>query len=196
MNTKRYTNRLIPLFLACGLLACEEDNVPQIDTTGVTMEDLRGGWKVSNTETYVNVAPQYQAQVSMHNLREKLDDAFSDKAAGGFLYFRKDMAFYLYEGFVRDSSKYYLDENNYIIHYDNPDLVGFYAPLMYVKTVNNQLVLYLRKSETIDLLDEDGSLKGWMSLIGNVVDDAQCEIYLSRDVDELYDVLEAMGPQD
>lgn len=196
MNTKKYTNRLIPLFLAFGLLACEEDNVPQIDTTGVAMEDLRGGWKVSDTETYVNVDIQYQAQVSMHSLREKLDDAFSEKASDGALYFRKDKVFYLREGFVRDSSKYCMDENNYIIRYENPYLVGFYAPLMYVKTVNNQLVLYLRKSETMDLLDEDGSFNGWMSLIDKVVDDAQCEIYLSRDDDEFYDVLEAMGPQE
>lgn len=183
------------LLLPFSIASCEEDNVPGLDTTGVEMEVLKGGWKVTDTDTHVNVDIRYQAQVSMHSLRSRLNDAFASKAADGSLYFREDMVFYLFQGRVCDSSKYVLDDNKYIIHYDNPDFIGFYAPIMYVKMVEDQLVLYLRKSETMDLLNEDGSLDGWMSLIDSVVDDAQCEIYFTRDYDEFYDELEAIGRQ-
>lgn len=189
-------NILLLLSFLLGFTSCEEDNVPNLDTKGIDIEQLWGGWKVMDTDTHVNVDVRYQAQVSMHNLRKELNNAFSSKASDGALYFRKDMVFYLRSGFVRDSSKYYLDDNKYVIHYENPDVVGFYAPIMYVKMVDEQLVLYLRKSETMDLLNEDGSLDGWMSLINSVVDDAQCEIFFSRDYDEFYDELEAMGPQE
>lgn len=190
--------RIITTFLlsAVALSACEEDNVPDIDESGVEIEQILGGWRVMDTDTHVSVDVRYQAQVAFHNLRDKLDESFSSKASDGSLYFRKDKVFYLRKGFVRDSSSYYLDGNKYIIHYENPNVVGFYAPLMYVKMEGDNLVLYLRKSEIMDLLRDDGSLDGWVSTINSVVEDAQCEIYFSREYDELYDELEAMGPEE
>lgn len=181
------------LLLAMSLSACEEDNVPRLDKTGIEKEELLGGWKVATTRTHINVDPKWQLQVAAHDLKGKLNDAFDERAENGSLYFRKDMVFFLRNGFVKDSSRYRIEEK-YIIQYENTHLIGFYAPKMYVKMNDDgQLVLFLRRSETIDLLNEDGSLDKFMSLIRDVVDDAQCEIYFDRDYDEFYDELEAMG---
>ncbi|MFA6779877.1 MAG: hypothetical protein WCU80_08890, partial [Paludibacteraceae bacterium] len=103
------------------------------------------------------------------------------------IFFKDKMAYFLRDGFVRDSSSYHMED--YIIYYDNANLIGFYAPYMYVKFEENRLVLYLRRKETLNLLEEDGSLSGWMGTIRDVVDDAQCEIRMDKEYLPIYDEL-------
>lgn len=188
MRKKRI--QIIGITLLCGLLSlasCEDDNVPSLDTTTVTIEQILGGWKIDETKAYVDVNWKYQVQVNSLGLKGKMEDAFDEKAKDGSLFFKEKMAYFLRDGFVRDSSVYHLDE--YIIYYDNPNLIGFYAPYMYVKFVDERMVLYLRRKETMELLDEDGSLSGWMGTIRDVVDDAQCEIRMAKEYLPIYDEL-------
>jgi len=188
MGTK-YILKIV-IVLLCGLMSltsCDDDNVPSLVTTTVSVEQILGGWKISETKAYVDINWKYQVQVSSLGLKGKMDDAFDEKAKDGSIFFKDKMAYFLRDGFVRDSSSYHMED--YIIYYDNANLIGFYAPYMYVKFEENRLVLYLRRKETLNLLEEDGSLSGWMGTIRDVVDDAQCEIRMDKEYLPIYDEL-------
>jgi len=174
--------------LGLSILCSCEDEVPSIDTTPVSNKQLLGGWEISDTESYIDVNWKYEPQVAANYLIFKMDDAFEEKAEGS-IYFKNMIAYFINDGRVKDSSYYYITD--YIIHYTNAYLVGFYAPYMYVKFDDNgQLILYLRRKETLELLEKDGTFDDWMGTIRDVVDDAQCEIKLIRNYMPLYTELE------
>ena len=80
---------------------------------------------------------------------------------------------------LKDSSIYTLNE--YIIELENQQFIGFYAPYYYIRFKENQLVMYLRKKETMELLKDDSSINSWLGLIDSSIDEAQCELYFLRD---------------
>ena len=166
------------LLLSIAFVACKQDNVPRIDQREINQSQILGGWIISSTKTYINVAPLYQLAVKAAGLEGKLADQFRNKAAGGAFYFKKDTVYFLRDEIVQDSSKYTLDA--YKIYLENPNLIGFYAPYFYIKFQDGLLTAYLRKDETMLLLQEDGSLNGYMGLIRSVVSDAECDLILQR----------------
>jgi len=165
--------------LSCTVFtACKQDNVPPVDQREINQTQILRGWIISSTKTYINVAPFYQLAVKAAGLEGKMENQFRNKAAGGAFYFKKDTVYFFRDGIVQDSSKYTLDA--YKIYLENPNLIGFYAPYFYIKFQDELLIAYLRKDETMSLLQEDGSLDGYMGLIRSVVSDAECDLILQR----------------
>jgi len=166
---------LFLLFLT-ALSACKKDNnVPGIDETEVRVEQILGTWEIAGTKAYVNVNPSYKAQLAPLNLDSKLQETLDEKSNRSAFHFEKDTVYFIQYGMIRNSCKFVLDE--YKIHLENPNLIGFYAPYFYIKFSDELLVTYLRKNETFELLANDKGISSfYMDLIRKVVDDAQCEL--------------------
>ncbi len=162
------------------LAACKDDNVPKIDKTKVEYEQLLGTWEVFETETYVNIDTKYKSYLPLlpFDLNSELKKKLDEKSENTSFHFEKEKVYFIKNvgaGFIRDSSRYVLDE--YKIQLDNPNLIGFYTPIFYVKFSGDLLVVYLRKKETIELLENDGEITSFqIGLIRDGIDDAQCEL--------------------
>ncbi|MDR1729995.1 MAG: hypothetical protein LBR52_04965, partial [Prevotellaceae bacterium] len=167
-----------------ALAACKDDNVPEIDKTKVEHEQLLGTWEVVETEAFVNIDPKYKSFLSLlpFDLNDELKNKLDEKSANTSFHFEKENVYFIKNagiGFIRDSSRYILDE--YKIQLDNPNLIGFYAPTFYIKFTGGLLVAYLRKSETIDLLNNTGEITSFqMDLLREGIDAAQCELRFRR----------------
>ena len=170
------------------LAACKDDNVPKIDTAKVNQERILGGWGIDGTKAYVNVSTALKPHLAPFNLDGKLQNKLDEKASGASFYFKKETVYFLRYGVVRDSSKYTLDE--YKIYLDNPELIGFYAPSFYIKFSDGLFITYLRKEETLELLEKDSGISNLdMNLIRKAVEDAQCELRFRREYLPIYDEL-------
>lgn len=159
------------MFSACK----KDDNVPKIDKTEIEQEQILGTWEIAGTKAYVNVEPSLKPVLAPFNLDGKLQKKLSDMAEKSSFHFEKEKVYFIKYGMIRDSSRYVLD--GYKIYLDNPNLIGFYAPYFYIKFSGELLVTYLRRSETMELLEKDGSIRSSdMHWIRAAVDDAQCEL--------------------
>ena len=173
------------MLAACG----KDDNVPEIDTTAVNQEQILGGWGINATKAYVNVNPDAKPFLATVDLSRKLQDKLDEKATGASFYFKEEIVYFLRDEVVQDSSKYTLGE--YKIYLDNPELIGFYAPVFYIKFSGDLFVTYLRKEETLELLEKDkGISSSDMNLIRMAVEDTQCELRFQRNYLPIYDELQ------
>jgi hypothetical protein len=165
--------------LSASFFSCKDDNVPGLDKTPVSKEKLLGGWEIVSTRPYVNVNPAVKPLIAGLNLDKKLEDKLNSKAEGISFYFKEDSVYFFRDEILKSKCKYFLSE--YVIELEDPYLIGFYAPYYYIKMEGEILVMYLRKSETLDLLEKDGSISSFdMGLIRQAVEDAQCELRFSR----------------
>ena len=172
------------------LAACKDNNVPKVDTAKVYQEQILGGWGIASTKAYVNVEASYKPLLSPLNLDGKLQERLDEKASGASFYFKEETAYFLRDEIVRDSSKYTLDE--YKIYLENPELIGFYAPSFYIKFSNELFITYLRKEETLELLERDSGISSSdMNLIRMIIEDAQCELHFQRNYLPIYDELQS-----
>ncbi len=172
------------IFILClsltVLIACKDDNVPGIDKTEVDQNQILGKWNIHSTKAYVNVKASLKPILSPFNLDDKLQKKLDDKASGASFLFEDKMVYFFQDGILQDSSLYELDA--YKIHLDNPELIGFYAPVFYIRFSDGLFITYLRRAETLELLEKDGSISssemGW---IRTAVEDAQCELRFQQD---------------
>ncbi len=175
---------VLSLFII-ALAACKDDNVPEIDETKVDHEQLLGTWEIVSTKAYVNVNPIYKPQLAPFGLEGKLQESLDNKSQTASFHFEKDRVYFIKNGRIQDCSRYELDE--FKIHLDNPELIGFYAPLFYIKFSDELLVTYLRRAETMELLERDKEMADWVGIIDAAVDDAQCELRFRRSESPFWD---------
>jgi hypothetical protein len=173
--------KIIYILLLSGFLfsSCKDDNVPALEKQPVSKDQLLGGWSVQSTYPYINVNPSVKPLLSGLNLDKKLEEKLASEAKGISFYFMEDSICFYRDEVLIEKSRYTIKD--YIIELENPYLIGFFAPYYYVKMENGLLIMYLRKEETLNLLEKDGSISlVEMNMIRQVVDDAQCELRFRR----------------
>jgi hypothetical protein len=174
----------LPLCICFSLLfaACDKQNMPHNDGAEIEKESIIGTWSVNRTAAYLRVSDAYQSFSSM--LEGKLEDKLDKEALRKTLMFTEEQVYCIGE-YSKDSSLYYINKDTLYLT-NNPNLIGFYAPYFYLKRKNsnnfNQIIAYLGKKESLNLLEEDGSIGSYyMKLIKNNVKQVQCELHFDKE---------------
>lgn len=180
---------LILMFLS----SCEKGEVPGVSYEIVDKEMLLGGWKISSIDCYI--IPTSSTYNSLSYVKDNLRDNLLERTSDASLYFAKDTVYYIETpepgvSFVRQKSAYYITQEPAILHLENNYLVcDAYAAYYYLKIVDGKLCMYLTKSESLKLMEEDGSISDWMNIIKSIVSDAQFEFYMEPNYLPFYDEL-------
>ncbi len=181
------------------LLACEKGEVNGIEDNDIPKSLMLGGWGVQRVEfqlVYDHNNPIAQVANSL-NLKQKMQEKLESRAKNKSLYFMQDTIYCIETpavnvSYVKAQSYYTISSYPATIHPENKTLFcDSYAEYFYAKMQDDMLCLYLTKGEVLKMIKEDGSVSSsHVSLIERVIEDAQFEIYFSRNHLALYDELE------
>lgn len=178
---------------ALFVTSCGDEDVPGIEKAAVSESSLQGGWGIHSTNAIIDAENSFYSMI-LNSYRDELDNKLKEKSARTNLYFADGVVFKVrvdsddVPPYVRQCN-YTLDD--YILHLEDEEFLGYYAPYLYVKIENDELVLYLQRDETLDLLEKDGSIDGYMSTVRKAVDDAQCQLRFKRNDIPFYREIEA-----
>ncbi len=194
-------SRFIMLLAFSALLALascrKDDDVPSIDTTPVDRAMLRGGWGMSGSSLSWELSTFGKVLNNTYNFKKMIADKIEEDATDVSLYFVNDSIVYYVRHRPDDIPPYYYhttytmnsDTAGYIISFADSTFLGFYAPKVYVKrnwNSENGLILYLQRSEVIDMLDTEGELSSYMGIIRRNVEDAEVDLYIEHDDLDFY----------
>lgn len=180
------------------LVGCrEDDDIPPVDNTMVGVDYLRGGWKVTGSHVYWDLTAFGTTINKTYNFKKLIANKIAEETEDVSIYFANEsLAFYVRHRITDNppylrSSRYRLntDSAGYMIAFEEPELLTFYAPFLYFKTGadKNKLTLYLRRAEVIDMLVKDGTIDdSYIGLIRSNVNNAEVDLYMERDTLPIY----------
>lgn len=194
---------LFATILGLTLASCKiEDDIPCIDTTPINKSYLLGGWGVYNNSVKWELSTSGSAIAKIWNGKSRISDYISNSTNYASLYFANDSSVFYVRHAPTDSVPYIChsiyslhdttfnaDTAGYYLTFSNPDFMSFYASRIYIKRVDNSdnnLVLYMRRSEVMDMLSSESEMSSYMSLIRSYVDNAEVDIYVQRDSLDYY----------
>lgn len=184
---------IIAFFSTLFVTSCGDEDVPGIDTTEVDVNFLYGGWGIHSSDAIIDAKNSFYSML-LNSYRDALSDKLEEKSARTNLYFADGVIFRVrvdsedVPPYVRQCN-YRID--GYKLYFEDEEFLGYYAPYLYVKIEGDELVLYLQKEETLELLEKDGSIDGYMGMVRNAVDDAQCQLRFKRNDIPYYREIEA-----
>ena len=178
--------------IAVWMTSCEKPIMPGISEDEITQEEIIGGW--GNPEILCYLAHTESPIASI--LKGKMQENLEGRAEGTALYFTQDTAYFIERHktgyyYVKAISAYQLLTNPMHIEMQNDHLMfNAYAPKLYVKKTGDKICFYLLKAEAMAMIEEDGSVAPYMSMIRSNIDDAQFEFYYQRNKLDIYQAIE------
>lgn len=188
--------------LAGVLFSCRDvDDIPDISYQPISKQYLQGGWRFVDNQILWDISAKGSSINDIYDFKSLLADNIKSSTNCVSVYFANDTLMYVVRHLPTDTVPYFRGSNymmnsdgeGFVIVLSNPYVMGFYAPIVYLKTIDhkNQLTFYLRRDEVMNIIQNSSETKPFANLIRSEVNNAEVDLYAVRDTLEYYSILDA-----
>lgn len=202
MRQYRYLLFIVAFFSGLLYSCREKDDIPDMSVTPIDKTYLQGGWKVVSSQVLWDLSAKGTSINGVYDFKSKITESIQKETNCVSLYFANDtLAFYV-RHLPTDNPPYFrptkytmnADTAGIAIVFSDPFVLGFYAPYIYVKSIdnNNELTFYLRRDEVVSMMENNSEGKAYSSIVSNEVNNSEIDLFAVRDTLDFYAALDAL----
>lgn len=188
---------LTTAFLSGLLFSCrDQDDIPDMSVTPIDKAYLQGGWKIVSSQVLWDLTTKGTSVNGVYDFKSKISECIAKETNCVSIYFANDTLAYYVRHLPTDNPPYFrqttytmnTDSAGFVIAFSDPYVMGFYAPYIFVKSIdfNNELTFYMRRNEVMGMVDNNSESKGYASVIRSEVNDAEIDLFAVRDTLSFY----------
>ncbi|MCQ2207568.1 MAG: hypothetical protein MJZ02_05045 [Paludibacteraceae bacterium] len=190
---------LAAIALIAGLFSScrDQDDIEEISLKQISKEYLQGGWRIVGSQVLWDLSVKGTSINGIYDFKKKIGESIAKETDCVSIYFANDTLAYYVRHLPTDTVPYFRqtkysmtsDSAGFAICFGpDPEVMGFYAPVIYVKTMDysKEVTFYLRRDEVLNMIRNNSESRSYASLISNEVNNAELALFAVRDTLDFY----------